>query len=129
LDLGLRPLELELRHALDRWPREERTVGDEVERTARLRLGDGGGLGGRLHALAFRPRRQRRTLADLTVGDPAEDLLRKLREHDRRVRRDLDAEAAGELRDPGELVGRGRDRRAAQALDAALEVHVAAVAL
>ena len=45
------------------------------------------------------------------------------------MRRELDVEALGELRDPRELVRARRDDGAAQALEAALEVHVRPVAL
>ena len=76
-----------------------------------------------------RPVRQGRVLADGAERDPAEAALGELLEDERGVRRELDAEALGELGDPGELVRHGRDHRAAQALDAALEVDEGAVAL
>ena len=47
----------------------------------------------------------------------------------RRVGRQLDVEPLGELADPGELVRARRERRPAQPLDAALEVHRRPVAL
>ena len=48
--------------------------------------------------------------------EAAEELLRELLEDDRSVRRELDAEPRGELRDPGELVrARGRSRHGAGA--------------
>ena len=50
-------------------------------------------------------------------------------EHGLGVRREADVEACGELREPGELVGDGRDHRTAQALHAAFEVHRGSLAL
>jgi hypothetical protein len=55
--------------------------------------------------------------------------FRELGEDRRGVRRHLDLEALGQLRDPGELVRRGRDGGASEALEAPLEVDVGAVPL
>ncbi len=134
LDLGGRALELELGRALDRRPGEERAVALQAqvaEQVLARRLGQRVGRrrrGGRRGHVG-RSGRQGRTLPDLAVGDAAVQLLGELGEDDRGVRRDRDAEALGELRDPRELVRGGRDRRAAQALDASFEVDVGAVAL
>ena len=68
-------------------------------------------------------------LAELLERQAAVDPLGELREDHRGVRRELDVEAVGELRDPGELVGHGRDHGAAQALQPPLEVDRGAVAL
>ena len=62
-------------------------------------------------------------------GEPVVDERRQLLEHDRRVRRDVDAEALAELRDPRELVRRRRHDGAAQPLEPALEVDVRPLAL
>src|SRR5581483_2977231 len=72
---------------------------------------------------------ERRALADLAEREPAVAALRHLGEDRRRVRGDGDPEARGELREPLELLGSGWVRRAAQALEAALEVHVRPLAL
>src|SRR5262249_11106380 len=125
LDLGLGALELQLRHTLDRRAREERLVADQAQAVA-LR---GRRLLWQLGRRRLRAGAQQRVLADLAERQPVVDLGRELREDRRRERVDLHAEALGELRDPGELVRRGRDRRAAQALQPALEVDVRAVAL
>ena len=76
-----------------------------------------------------RPVRERRLLAHGAERDPAEAALGELLEDERGVRRELDVEALGELREPGELVRHGRDHGAPQPLDAALEVDEGAVAL
>src|SRR5204863_4441812 len=68
-------------------------------------------------------------LAEVFVGDAAEDPSRDLGEDRRGIGRELDLETGGKPREPGQLVGSRRDRRSAQTLDAALEVDVAAVAL
>ena len=88
-----------------------------------------GAVAERLGRDVRRPVRQRRPLADGAERDPAEAALRQLLEDERGVRRERDLEALGELGDPGELVRHGRDHRAAQALDAALEVDEGAVPL
>ena len=67
-----------------------------------------------LHRLGLGARRQLRPLLGGTTAC---------------VRVDHDAEALGQLGDPGDLVRRGRDHRAAQALRAALEVDDRPVAL
>ena len=72
---------------------------------------------------------QRRALADLAEREPAVDALGDLREDARGVRRDVHAEPRGELRDPLELVGARRLDRAAQPLQAPLEVDERAFAL
>ena len=82
------------------------------------------GRGGRLAA-----RRQLGPLADLGEGDAAEALLGDLVEDDRRVGRELDLEALGELREPREHVRHRREDGAALALQPALEVDRRAVAL
>ena len=135
-DLALGPLELELRDPLDLRPGEERPVAQEAERPDEVvsrrhsapanerrawREGSGasygtrGGSGARSPSLVQPP----------SAVDPAGELL----EHDFGVRREADVEACGELREPGELVGDGRDHRTAQALHAALEVHRGSLAL
>ena len=55
-------------------------------------------------------------VAHLAERQAVVDQRRELREDRGGVGRDGDAEALGQLRDPGELVRRGRDHRAAQAL-------------
>src|SRR2546421_4396125 len=119
LDLGGGSLERELRDALDRGAREERPVADEAQAATLRRRGDGGwlDLSERLATAQVGP------LAHLAVGQPAEDPLRELPEHDRRVWRDLDAEALREPGDPGELVGRRWHDRTAEALQAGPQGH------
>ena len=126
LDLAGRPLELQLGRPLDGGAGEERAVGDEAQA---LSAG-----GGRARLLADRrplgARRQRGALADLAEGDAAEAARpRPRRRRPRRAGESVDAEALGELRDPGELVGHGREHGAALALQAALEVDRRPVAL
>ena len=75
---------------------------------------------GRAAARARRPRR---------TGGRRSSVAETSSKTTRRVRRELDAEALGELRDPRELVGARRDHGAALALEAALEVDRRAVAL
>src|SRR2546427_5185589 len=114
LDLGVRPLELQLRYPLDRRTGEERAVAYEPQPASSRRLR------GRVDRLR-RPGcgRQGSQLADLAERYAAEGDRRHFLEDGGRVRRDLDAEALGELRGPRELVGRGRDHGAAAALGAA----------
>ena len=127
--LGLRALELELRDALDGGAGEERLVRDEAQ-ARRGGAGAGSGTGGTSTcAGASGVAAQRRALADLAERQAAVAALRELGEDRRRVRRELDAEARRELRDPLELVRAGRRRRPAQALQPAFDVDVGAVAL
>ena len=76
-----------------------------------------------------RVRAQRGALADLAERQAAVAALRHLGEDLGRVRGELDAEARRELRNPLELVRAGRRRGPAQALQAAFDVHVGALAL
>ena len=115
--------------------------GRAPRRDRRTAAGSGGGGAALLPPSSSRPlgrrrlvvgrcaRRKRRPLADLAEGHPAEGSRRDLGEDLRRMRRELDVEARGQLGQPGELVGRRRGDRAAEALEASLEVHVRPVAL
>src|SRR5207248_7952532 len=73
--------------------------------------------------------RQRGLLEDVGEGDAAVAALRDLVEDQRGMRRELDAEAFGELCDPGELVRARRDHGAPLPLQASFEVDGRAVAL
>ena len=113
LDLGLRPQELKLADPLDGGAGEERAVAVEPQLADEALVGaDGSGAGAgvvgasgaaygfRAGSGAWRPissseRSAKRCSASSCV-------------HERRRRPDLDAEARGELGDPGELVGAGR---------------------
>ena len=126
LDLGCGALELELGDPLDGRAGEERPVAEQAERSEEV-LGRSSlrrrnrGDRPRLWLHERRACRKRRPLTDLAeAGLAAEDRLRQLGEDERRMRRELDAEALGELRDPGELVRHGRNHASAQALDATL---------
>ena len=79
--------------------------------------------------LVRHPQRERRLLAERCEVEAAVDPAGELVEHDLGIRREGDVEARGELRDPRELVGDGRDHRTAQALHPALEVHRGPLAL
>src|SRR5262245_24335408 len=72
--------------------------------------------------------RELRVLTDRAEGDPPERDRGYLLEDCWGVGRDVDAEALGEPRDPGELVRRRWDDGAAEALHASFEIHVRAVA-
>ncbi len=115
--------------ALDRGAGEERLVRDEPDLpTLRLLLRLGQGLAqDALRRVGIAA--QRRPLADLAERQPAVDALGDLGEDARGVRRHVDAEPCGELRDPLELVGAGRLDRAAQPLQPPLEVDERAVTL
>ena len=127
LDLALAPLELELR-ACGRRRGPRRAAGRR--RGAGPCRGRGGlSAGFAISPVAAHGRGQRGVLADVAERDAAVAALGDLLEGDGGVRRELDAEALGELRDPGELVGARRDDGAALALQAALEVERRAVAL
>src|SRR5439155_3173061 len=129
LELRLRPLELELRDALDGGAGEKRLVRDEPDLSA---LGLLLRLRQRLaHDVLLRLgiEAQRRPLSDLAERQPAVNALRDLGEDRRGIRRHVDVEPRGELRDPLQLVGTGRLDRAAQPLQAALEIDEGAVAL
>ena len=112
---------------------EERAVADELQRAEERALG----LARAAAAPPSSPRPERctgpgRAAVPARPRPPRPRRRRgagELVEHDRRVRRDVDAEAGRELREPGALVRAGRDHRAPLALQAALEVHRRAVAL
>ena len=97
LDLGCGALELELGDALDGGSGEQRPVAEQLERT-------GGRLGWDRLVGALGWRRlegnavgKPSLLAQVLVGDAAEDALGQLGEDERGVRRDLDVETGGEL--------------------------------
>src|SRR3954447_25166269 len=121
LDLAVAALELELGRAVDRRPGEERPVRDDSERVAGRSLWNRVGRLGRGAGLRCAGR-ELGGLADVAVGDAAVAHRRHFLEGGRGIRRDLDAEALAEARDPRQLVRARREDRAALALQAAFEV-------
>ena len=121
LDFRGGPLELKLRNALDGWAREERPVGDQAKARA---LGSALRRRRSSKAIDWVPVGARRALADRGVVDAAVAALRELGEDEWPMRRDGDAEALCELRDPRELVRARCDDGAAKALEPAFEVHI-----
>ncbi len=93
----------------------------------RLRRERRGALG-RRRGLVGGARRERRLFAEHREVEAVVDPRGELVEHELRIGGELDAEAGGELRQPGELVGDRRDHGAAEALHAALEIHRRALA-
>ena len=126
LDLADRPHERELRCALDGCAGEERPVRDELESfTLQQRLARRGGQ--RLRRL--HTRREGGLVGQVGVGGAAVTARRELVEDRRGIRRELDAEALGELGGPRELVGNRRDHGTALPLQPSFEVDGRAVAL
>src|SRR5207248_9761607 len=128
LELGLWPLELQLRHALDGGAGEERLVRDESDLAPAslllwLRQRPPSDVLLRLRVAA-----QRRPLADLAEREAAVDALGDLGEDGGRIRRHADVEPCSELGDPVELVEARRLDRTTPPLEPALEVHEGAVA-
>ena len=117
------PLELELLRRAR--PRARRRAAGSA--TSRRPVAAAAALGAPA-ARSSPPARQCRLLADLAEGRPPKQLETRAKTPTRRARaRRRSARASFD--EPGELVGRRRDDRAAQALQAALEVDVRAVAL